>query len=238
MSPDEAVARTIEILARALPDLINFGTSIVKDAATQVLYDIVANKMTQIGESNTLTEFSKNPTDQSLTRRILTQAAKDDPQFLTRLTTALKNLPSASSAGSRIALHNSPNSTANTGNIASGKKSIAGQGISYKSGNRSYGGLVVAGVAVLVVFIVVVLGATKIIIEREEGGSGAELTAASTCEEFLKVDQQTQLTAINSIGLELHVPGIGSPLALPSISYSCSQRPERLLGDVVSKFNG
>ncbi|MEV4136313.1 hypothetical protein AB0J72_29610 [Dactylosporangium sp. NPDC049742] len=96
-----------------------------------------------------------------------------------------------------------------------------------------FGGLV-AVVAVIVVAIVAILAGRAIYAKIQS----SDLTAESTCAEFLQAPEDEERSAIRKIGIEKGVGGTGSPLALPAISYACSSHPDMRLGDVIVKFKG
>jgi|SRR4051794_16739976 hypothetical protein len=97
----------------------------------------------------------------------------------------------------------------------------------------NFGGIV-AVIAVIVVAIVAIVAGRAVYHMVKP----SELTAESTCAEFLQAPQDQELSAIRKVGLDKGVGGTGSPLALPAISYDCSSEPDAQLGDVIVKFKG
>lgn len=100
--------------------------------------------------------------------------------------------------------------------------------------NHRHGGTI-AVVAVVIIAVVALFAGGRAVYRKIRA---AGLTADSTCAEFLQASQTDELAAIRKIGLDEGVAGVGSPLALPAISYSCSGQPTKRLGDVVAEFKG
>jgi hypothetical protein len=115
--------------------------------------------------------------------------------------------------------------TGRGGNIVGGNQ--------HNNKKTNFGGMV-AVIAVIVVAIVAIL-AGRAVYDKVKSN---DLTAESTCAQFLQAPQDEELSAIRNIGIEKGVAGTGSPLALPAISYDCSGEPNARLGDVIVKFKG
>jgi hypothetical protein len=222
------VERVIATISPYLPTL--------KDPNVRALYDIIGRRLRSDGEEESLQGFSRMPGDSALVKRLLQDAVKSDPQFASELEGALQRVHATTrttvqgvSAGREVG-------GVIGGHVAHGKRSVAGEGNVVGSHNRNVrvgGGIVLAVVIVTLVAFVLYWAGSRISHAFESG----QLTSNSTCREFLSASPEEQLQAMREIGLDEHVSGIGSPLALPAISYSCGAQPDAKVGAVIAKFH-
>ncbi|GAA2615775.1 hypothetical protein [Paractinoplanes durhamensis] len=80
------VNHAIDLLAARLPGA---ASEAGEDATAHRLYDVIAHKLQNAGNGNAMTEFVKDSRENSLVKRLLRQAVRDDPAFATELATAV-----------------------------------------------------------------------------------------------------------------------------------------------------
>ncbi len=64
-------------------------------------------------------------------------------------------------------------------------------------------------------------------------GCGQEMSASTTCKDFLAAPQGERDEAVIRIATELNAPNSTSPLGRPNIEYTCIQSPRATLGEVI-----
>ena len=87
--PAELAGKAIELLAPRLPGLADAGG----DAPARALYDVAADALRGLGESDAFVEFAANPVNSGLVRRLLQGAARDDAGLAERLAGAVAAVP-------------------------------------------------------------------------------------------------------------------------------------------------
>jgi hypothetical protein len=190
------------------------------DPAAEALRALLAGAFRAAGHQESWREFTTDPSGTVPVERILRAAMNDDEQLISDIEKAVAQVTDNS--------HNwndqSHARIGRDGNIV---------GRDYKRSTSFGGPFAIA--AVVIIAVVALLGGKAI---YSAVTSSAGLDKNSTCADFLKASQEDELSAIRTIGVDEGVQGIGSPLALPSISYSCSGEPDAKLGDVIAKTNG
>jgi hypothetical protein len=218
------------MLTRYLPEL--------KDPNIRALYDIIARRFQSHDafEEESLQRFSRTPHNRSLVEGLLRDAVNGDPQFASELEAALQRVratpgPTTRTTVQSVSAGRDVRGVIAGGHVAQGKGSVAGEGNVVGSHNRNVkvgGGIILAlAIVAVVVFALYSLGSHIL--------QSGQLTASSTCREFLAATQEDQLQAMRKVGVDEHVPDIGSPLALPEISYECGNRPSAKLGDIIGR---
>ncbi|MGI5170210.1 hypothetical protein ACQEU3_38240 [Spirillospora sp. CA-253888] len=61
----------------------------------------------------------------------------------------------------------------------------------------------------------------------------ADLTAASTCRQFMMLPQSEREQVVSRIGMELGAPRAGHPWAHLSVASACGQAPDAQLGRII-----
>lgn len=65
------------------------------------------------------------------------------------------------------------------------------------------------------------------------GGCGSQLSADSTCKDFLHASQPEQDDAVSKVASDMHAANAVTPLGRPNINYICANHPDSTLGDAV-----
>jgi hypothetical protein len=218
-------------IAALTPYLRAIGNGAVRTAgsvAARALYGLIEEAFDAVGEKSTWDEYAGDPQDPITVEQILAALLRGNRVLARDIEKAVRNVTDNSNW--QISANQSHARVGGNGSIVGGNQTN-----NRNSGNtrHSYGG-VVAVVAVVIVAIAAIWGGKAVYDAVKSSGLGA----GSSCSEFLQADQQDELAAIRKIGVDEHVAGVGSPLALPAISYDCSGEPSARLGDVVAKFRG
>jgi hypothetical protein len=211
-------------IATVTPYLWEIGEGVVRIAAAESLYELIELAFRGAGAEAAWNEYVSDPQSPVVVERILAAALRGDPALTQDIERAVTEV--TDNSRQRI---NTNQSNAQ----AHGGGSIVGGNQNTSHTRHSWGG-VVAVIAVVIVAVVAILAGKAVYDTVQKSG----LDANSTCADFLRADQQTELTALREVGVEKGVSGIGSPLALPAISYACSSEPDALLGDMVVRYKG
>ncbi|MFG2039118.1 hypothetical protein [Dactylosporangium sp. NPDC048998] len=192
------------------------------DEAPCTLYSLLDTAFRTIGAQSVWDQYVSDPRDATAVQQLLAAALREDTELAGEVERAMHEMTDNSR-------NRSDQSHAST---RGDNSSIVGRDQD-NSRRNNFGG-VVAVVAVIIVAVVAIWAGRAIYNQVQNGG----LDKDSTCQEFLQASQEDELNAIRKVGIEEGVKGIGSPLALPAISYSCSSTPNARLGDVIVKFKG
>ncbi|MET9227275.1 hypothetical protein [Lentzea sp. NPDC003310] len=102
----------------------------------------------------------------------------------------------------------------------------------------NYGGILVAGVAVVALFLAgrAVVNVIAEIPADPGGGGAAVLTGSHTCRDFLAADQSTQLATLKRIYLDAgDAERAGDPFILQNGQYTCGQAPNMKLANLARR---
>jgi hypothetical protein len=224
MEPFALVNHAIDLLASHLPAAAEFAAHVGEDAAAHALYEAVAKKLRDQGESDALTDFVAHPDDKSLVKRLVRQAVRDDPAFAAELSEAVAAVhhPTVSST-----------SVNQIGNVAGrdfvGRDSIRTTSSSTTNNRKSSNaGLLAVGVAVVIAAILLVGMVGKAVLGGIESGG---LNGDSTCADFLQsADQQQQAAAMKKIYLAKGKPHLAAdPFIIQNTDYFCGNSPKTTL---------
>jgi hypothetical protein len=70
-------------------------------------------------------------------------------------------------------------------------------------------------------------------------GCGSQLSADSSCSDYLDASQQDQHEAVNRLVKDLHAdPSLTTPLGFPEVAYECGTDPDNKLGTIIKGING
>ena len=69
------------------------------------------------------------------------------------------------------------------------------------------------------------------------GCGGSDLSASSSCKDFMAASPEDQASAISKLSSQFDTPEIATPLGSPSISYTCSSNPDMSLEEVFEKYH-
>lgn len=64
-------------------------------------------------------------------------------------------------------------------------------------------------------------------------GCGKQLTASSTCSDFLAASPQDQDAAVRKVAAQYHAGNALTPLGRPNIDYLCGNHPKMTLGTAI-----
>jgi hypothetical protein len=64
-------------------------------------------------------------------------------------------------------------------------------------------------------------------------GCGKELTASSTCSDFLSTSPQDQDAAVRKVAARYHAGNALTPVGRPNIDYLCGNHPKMTLGTAI-----
>ncbi|MEU4689025.1 hypothetical protein [Actinoplanes sp. NPDC023714] len=194
-----------------------------EEEAAGALAQLIESAFARIGEQALWNSFVNDPSDASAAEPVLAAALRGDEALAARMEGAVRQVEDNSR--SRQDWRN-----IRAGGDVTGRDKITRNHADHR---KSYGGLI-AVIAVVVVAVVALLAGGRAILDAVT--DRLTLGKDSTCAEFLRAPQEQQLTAMREVGLEIGARGIGSPLALPAISYECSGHPDETLGEAVGKY--
>ncbi|MFP5023383.1 hypothetical protein [Pseudonocardia phyllosphaerae] len=60
-----------------------------------------------------------------------------------------------------------------------------------------------------------------------------EVTASTTCTEFLGMDQQTQMTGVEQLAAQTDGEGFKGPMGIMNLIYDCQHAPHSTVGEVM-----
>lgn len=243
MEPSEAVAQAMTLIAPLAAGSIN----IAQGVAVRVLGDLVAGRLRQDGNESAWETFRQDPRNDSLVRYLLQNAMSNDAHFRNEfygaLNAALRESPRNSGQQSISITGPGHAQIGDRGDTITGSR-VATRGSSYHEGDivnegdqvthkkSNIGVLVFLGIAAaIIVIVLIVKGASLLAKQSHDGG----LTAASSCQQFLNTDEQTEQQALVDIAMSKGIGGFGSPLALPEIRYECSGAPTMTLGAIIER---
>ncbi|WP_329103743.1 hypothetical protein OG792_27685 [Micromonospora sp. NBC_01699] len=215
--PDPLAGTAIELLTPYLPAIGIAGVG-HGDPAVRSLYETVAARLRALGEAEALAEFVRQPRNNSLVRRLLATAVRDDPAYAAELAAAVAAVPPV---GSQTAASAGPPADAPDRSRSTGTRRLFRRTLLVT--------LAVSAVAVLVVCLV----ARNILADLDDSGG---LTTQSSCAEFRQAPREDRSRALRAIALARGVPELDTPLALTVVTQACASAPDRRLGDVVAGF--
>ncbi|GGK40258.1 hypothetical protein GCM10010124_36220 [Pilimelia terevasa] len=229
-------------------------TDVLAQAAAQALIQVAATEAWSAYRPRVAALFARAGTDASArldrTRAALTaggQPAREEGRWEAEfgrllhghphLRTEIRALADAMAGAAPAAqvLH-SPGAQVGGHQVVSGRDSIVDS--HNTSDNRRYGSLIgMVLLAALGVAAVLYAGPRIVGWVRDVGAATAtsRVTPDSTCREWGRADDLTRRQVMLDAADRLGLGGYGSPLALPQISYQCSQQPDRTLLDVVRR---
>ena len=65
------------------------------------------------------------------------------------------------------------------------------------------------------------------------GCGGQELTADTSCADFMAADQNERYEAVTQLSSELDAPSAATPLGRPNVDFICAGNPDTTLGEAV-----
>lgn len=69
-------------------------------------------------------------------------------------------------------------------------------------------------------------------------GGGSELTASSTCSDFMSASSTEQQEIVNELATQYNKPDYTSPLGAPEVPYYCSANPDVTLEQFFQNAEG
>jgi hypothetical protein len=227
VEPFALVNHAIEILIPCLPAAAHVGARVGEGAAAHALYEVVARKLRRGAENEALADFTTNPADSSLVRRLLRQAIRDDPQFAAELAAAV----------AAASMTVSTNTVSQAGNVVSGD--MAGRDVVRNSSTTSTthnkktnNGGIVFGVVVIVAVIAACLIGRSLLNSASTGG----LTASSTCQDYLQsADVAAKQKVMKKLYLDKNKPHLAAdPFIIQNTEYFCGNSPKTTLGQLAA----
>jgi hypothetical protein len=67
------------------------------------------------------------------------------------------------------------------------------------------------------------------------GCGGEELSASSSCEDFLAASPEDQQQTISKLSSEFNTPQLTTPLGEPNVAYVCASSPEMTLEELFQR---
>ncbi|MFK3983690.1 hypothetical protein ACI2K4_25325 [Micromonospora sp. NPDC050397] len=223
-------------LERLTPYLPAVGTTQEPgvDPAARPLYDLVAARLRAIGEAEAFADFVRQPRNDSLVRRLLATAVRDDPAYAAALTAAVAAVPAGATtsqlpdgtAGSAVPLPLGGRVTG--GSADSGTTAPVGSAPAPRLSRRT----LLVGLGILVVVVAVVCLVARNILGNLDDSGG--LTSQSTCAEFRQAPKEDRAAALRAIALARGLPELDTPLGLTAVTESCAAHPGRSLADTIA----
>jgi hypothetical protein len=65
-------------------------------------------------------------------------------------------------------------------------------------------------------------------------GCGSDLSASSTCQDFLNASPTAQQSVVEKLAAQYHKPDFATPLGEPDVPYYCAANPSATLGHFFS----
>ena len=129
-------------------------------------------------------------------------------------------------------------STAIAGNSLSG--SSTGRGDIVGGDKTSKTAINLGAVAVVIGIIIGLVLAGRWVVNKVEVGINAstQVSADSTCSDYLQQSASDRDAAIKRVGLQLHVQGVGSPLMMPEVDYECGNSPNAAFRAIRKRQHG
>jgi hypothetical protein len=115
-------------------------------------------------------------------------------------------------------------------------RDLAGRDID-NSKRTNFGGLAVVLAVAVTLLIVGGWGVVKVISWAGSAVQSTTITKDTPCSEYLEASTEDRGHAVKSIGVELGATGAGNPMAPLNVDYSCGQRPNTPVGDVIARQN-
>ena len=232
MQPSDAAAQALSLIA----PIAAGGLNIAQGVAVRVLGDMVAARLRQDGNESAWEQFREDPENDSLVRYLLQNAIASDVEFRNNFDEALKAAlqDGPRNSGQQSIRIDGPGHAqiGDRGDTITGSR-VATRGSSYHEGDilnegdrithkkSNTGALVFAGIAIVVVVIILIVTGVSFLMKQSKDGG---LTAASSCQQFLNTDEQTEQQALVDIAMSKGIGGFGSPLALPKYATSVAAR--------------
>ena len=163
----------------------------------------------------------------------LTTRAKTDPGFADELVRKAAPRPAGTTQNASATDGGMAMNVGDGGSVRA--KSITGRD-NITNKKVSHGGLYMVLAVVAIVIVIALVKVVPVVVNKVETlAKGNSITADSTCQQFLDVDEATEQQALVDIAMSKGIAGFGSPLALPEIRYECSSTPNMKIGDVVTR---
>jgi hypothetical protein len=251
MQTSEVAAQAVTILG----PVVSGGASVAQGVASKVLGDLISQRLSRSAEGREAwNAFRANPHNDSLVRHLLLQEMSQDSAFraqvaaqLQKTEGELRNKPVHQSVGN--------NSSGNmqveggiSGNVATGGGTIwdnvgntnttmHNKSTTTHNKKKSSGGAVVGVVAIVVIVVLalVIYGGVKVVKNVMNSAKDGDLTANSTCQQFLNTDEDDERQALAAIGISYGYSEYSNPLALPEIQYECGGQPSSTLGALIQR---
>ncbi|MFI6763002.1 hypothetical protein ACIBF5_28115 [Micromonospora sp. NPDC050417] len=226
-TPDALAGAAIERLTPHLPAVGTTGPDTPGvDSAARSLHRTVAARLHELGETEALAAFVRQPRNDSLVRRLLATAIREDPAYAAELTAAVAAVPPTG------AVTNSPAGTTTAGTTT--ETAAAPPPAPPRTGGRFSRRALLVGLTVVVVVVAVVcLIARNILGDLDDSGG---LTSQSSCADFRQAPKEDRMRALQAIALARGVPELDSPFGLTAVTEACAAQPERRVGDVIASF--
>ena len=162
-----------------------------------------------------------------------TTRAKTDPGFADELVRKAAPRPAGTTQNASATDGGMAMNVGDGGSVRA--KSITGRD-NITNKKVSHGGLYMVLAVVAIVIVIALVKVVPVVVNKVETlAKGNSITADSTCQQFLDVDEATEQQALVDIAMSKGIAGFGSPLALPEIRYECSSTPNMKIGDVVTR---
>lgn len=226
----EEVAEVDDLAAAALAALTPYLPltlpSSPAEVAADVLQRLIEKAFAEIGAEGLWAAYARHPSNPSAVEPVLAAALQADPGLAAQLKGAVRTVEDNSS-------NRAYQRDISAGGDVTGRDKISHTNSHNSSDTRNYGGMI-AVIAVVIVAVVAIFFAGRAILGKIT--DSLTIDKDSSCSKFLEASQEQELTAMRKVGVELGVRGIGSPLALPAITYECSGHPDETLGEAIAKY--
>jgi hypothetical protein len=210
----EAVAQRSVVM---MADLLSGRLSGVPERAGNELYAVVSRRLRH-SDRSAVEAFEGAPDSlacrEALVATVLSQLARDH-EFRERVQ-GLVGQPAPT-----VTVH------------ATGRSAAAGRDVN-QNRKTSYGGLVVGGVALVVIIALILVG--RVVVNVLEGLPGQGLSGDSTCRDYLaSTDVGEKQRVMKALYLERDKPSLaGDPFIIQNTEYYCGNRPDDTLADVAT----
>ncbi|HEY0640571.1 MAG TPA: hypothetical protein VGD67_23320 [Pseudonocardiaceae bacterium] len=214
--PDATATRAVEVLHRMLA-----GTLPPTDTEAAIrVQGLLAAALSETGRAAAFARYLGEPGSEAARHALITEVAlrmRTDPTFRAAIAGSLPGTPATGiTAGRDI-------SAGGRGIVAG--RDVTGSNNVDRSRRTHFGGILVAAVAVVALFLV-----GRAVVVTLAGEEEAGLTGSSTCREFLAAGPQVQLEALKKVYLDAGRADLaGDVFILQNGQYMCGQAPSRTL---------
>ncbi|MFI1996041.1 hypothetical protein [Actinoplanes sp. NPDC020271] len=206
------------------------------EIAADVLQQLIEKAFAEIGAEPLWAAYARHPSNPAAVEPMLAAALHANPALAAQIEGAVRTVEDNSTNQTDLSNISANGPVAGRDNAIDSHNTTGSHNTQNRNSHNSKTSLggPIAILAVVIVALVAIFFVGRAVLGKIT--DSLTLDKDSSCSKFLDAGQEQELTAMRKVGVELGVRGIGSPLALPAITYECSGHPDETLGQAIAKY--